>query len=248
MNIMPTAKSHTIRCPKCGYALPQQASTVYTCPVIGCNTVFDVQNLPLFHPDPERQNLVVGAVSAPGNGTSGTLSFGRNEKGEIIVVGVNGTPTTVTVPEMVNGCAVMGIGPRAFANQPQLRRVTLPDTVCTIDEEAFTGCAKLESVTFGKGLTLLDKGCFSDCPLLDAVTLPAKVNEIGRDAFARCTSLAYVELQGKVEVIRDGAFELCESLSTLRYGQRPARVAAGAFTGCYSLPQNVQDDLFSCAQ
>lgn len=246
MNIMPTAQIRQIRCPKCGNSfLPEHKPGMLTvCPVVGCNTAFDPDNLPDFPPDPERMNLVPGARTGMGDAPS-PLNFGRNEAGEFIVTGVNGTHTSITVPGMVNGRAVMGIAPRAFADQTTLRRVTLPDTVTTIGEEAFAGCYNLESVTFGKGLTLLDMGCFRDCERLDSITLPGKVEEIGRDAFARCTALFQVEITSKIRVIRDGAFAMCGELSSFTWTTRPQRVAPGAFAGCYVLPQSVQDELFS---
>lgn len=248
MNILPTAQFRQTRCPKCGCSVLPEANPVtkmIICPTVGCNNAFNPDELPTFYPDPPRMNLVAGAVAAQADGSAGPLNFGRNEAGEIIVTGVNGSPTTITVPNMVNGRAVMGIGPGAFAEQTQLRRVTLPDTVATIGENAFSGCVSLESVTFGKGLRLLDMGCFRDCQTLDYVSLPAKVEEIGRDAFAQCTSLARVDLNGEVKVIRDNAFGLCEQLSSFNYPTRPQRIASGAFSACYALPQSVQDDFFN---
>lgn len=247
MNIMPTAQIRQIRCLKCGNSfLPQRIpGALIVCPVVGCNNAFDPDNLPEVFPDPPRMNMVAGAVAGQADGSASPLVFGRSDTGDIIVTGVNGSPSTLDVPAMVNGRAVMGVGPRAFQDQTALRRVTLPDTVAFIGEDAFAGCLALESVTFGAGLTLLDMGCFRDCESLDYVALPAKVQEIGRDAFARCSCLAEVSLGGEVKVIRDGAFSLCEQLSVFTYPTRPQRVASGAFSGCYALPQSVQDALFS---
>lgn len=246
MNILPTARQQQLRCPHCGNSFFPQGMTglLMMCPVIGCNNVFDPNDMPAVYPDPDRQNVVTGAVSSQGTGAASPLLYGRNDAGEIIVSGVEGSPTALTIPASVNGRAVMEIGPRAFADQTQLRRITLPDTVVIIGEEAFAGCTELESVTFGKGLTLLDKGCFRDCAVLDSVILPAKLREIGRDAFARCSSLAQVTLTGQAEVIRDGAFCLCDMLTDITWPSRPSRIAASAFSGCYALPQQLQDELF----
>lgn len=250
MNILPTAQVRQLRCPRCGNSvLPQHTPGMkIVCPIVGCNGIFDPDNMPSFYPDPPRMNLVTGAVAGQADGSASPLNFGRNESGEIIVTGVNGSPSVIDIPTSVNGRAVMGIGPRAFADQTALRRVTLPDTVVTIGEDAFAGCVSLESVTFGTGLRILDMGCFRDCASLDYVSLPARVEEIGRDAFAQCTSLAEVELNGPVKVIRDNAFGLCEQLSIFKYPERPQRIAPGAFSACYMLPQSVQDDLFPNGQ
>lgn len=250
MKILPTAQTRQLCCPRCGNTFfPEGAGAfMVICPVIGCGNAFQPAELENFLPPPARQNMVSGAAATLGDGSISPLTFGRNDMGEMIVTGVSGAPASVTVPAMVNGLAVMGVGPRAFAGQKQLRRVTLPDTVSVIDVEAFADCEALQSVTFGKGLTLLDNGCFSGCTTLDSVVIPAKVTEIGRDAFAGCISLAQVELLGAVQVIRDGAFAGCSELAVFNYPARPVRIAPGAFAGCYVLPQKVQADFYSSGQ
>ena len=250
MKILSTAQTRQICCPRCGNTFfpDGTGALMIICPVIGCGHAFQLADLDKFLPPPARQNMVTGATATLGDGTISPLTFGRNDMGEMIVTGVSGSPTAITVPAMVNGLAVMGIGPRAFAGQTQLRRVTLPDTVAVIDVGAFAGCEALQSVSFGKGLTLLDNECFSGCTSLDSVIIPAKVTEIGRDAFAGCISLAQVEVLGAVEVIRDGAFAGCSELSVFNYSVRPVRIAPGAFAGCYLLPQKAQADFYSSGQ
>ena len=245
MKILSSAREQEFRCPRCGntYFPNGTGGLVVICPAIGCQYPINPAQMPVMLPDPETPDFIAGAAVPQANGSADPLLYGRDVQGEMSVTGVQGAPTVVTIPASVNGRAVMGIAPRAFAAQGQLRRVTLPDTVAVIGEAAFEGCAELESVTFGKGLTLLDRACFRDCATLDSVTLPEKLREIGRDAFSGCTTLEVVKLQGQVEVIRDGAFAMCASLMRFTYPVRPDRVAASAFAGCYGLPQAVQDEL-----
>ncbi len=236
MKIIDTVQIRRIRCPGCGYEFKAGELTgmMLQCPVIGCNTVS--KNPPDVLPDPDPGRDMVDALA-------GGLRFTRNATGTYTLTSVRGAPDEVTVPESVNGMAVTGIGPKAFAAQVQLRRVTLPDTVATIGMDAFAGCTELDTVVFGKGLTLLDQGCFRGCTKLDFVVLPAKVEEIGRDAFAGCESLVQVELQGQVKRIRDGAFSLCIQLRSFRCAARPVTAVDGAFAGCYQLPQEVRDQI-----
>ena len=250
MKILPTAQNLHISCPRCGNTVfPDGTGNVLIlCPVIGCGHSFRLTDLAGYLQPPAQQNLESGATVLQGDGSVSPLKFGRNDMGEFIVTGVSGSPTSITVPAMVNGLAVMGIGPGAFKDQAQLRRVTLPDTVSVIDVEAFAGCTALQSVTFGKGLTLLDNQCFQGCTALDSVIIPAKVTEIGTDAFAGCIHLTHVELLGQVHLIRDGAFCGCSELAVFTYPARPARVDPGAFAACYALPQTVQEELFSSNQ
>lgn len=245
MQILSTAHTPTPRCLCCGYAFRPQELTglTVTCPVIGCYSVFDREELDQVLPPPQKQNIAAGVTTRQPDGAPCEVFYGRDGNGEIIVTGVSGNPTNLNIEECVGGRAVMGIAPGAFANKTSLRRITLPDTVSLVGENAFAGCTALEQVTFGKGLTLLDKGCFRNCTSLDSVTLPARLQEIGRDAFANCEALEQVVLLGQVQVIRDGAFAFCIRLSDLTYPEKPRRVASGAFVACYALPQSLQDQL-----
>lgn len=237
MIIHEPVQNQVLRCPRCGNKdfsdVAQNAP--FICPVIGCGCVIDPNNMPIVIPDPERQlpNAGLQDQSNPG----GSLIYDRDENGDVIVKGVYGEPSVITIPTMFNGRAVMGIAPRAFAKLPTLRRITLPDTVTVIGEDAFADCRELESITFGAGLTLLDRGCLRGCSALYEVTLPEKLREIGREAFADCTQLEAVTLGGSVQIIRDNAFSMCTSLSRLTFARRPAHIAVTAFSGCYSFDE-----------
>lgn len=250
IHVLPTARIRQLRCPRCGNSFFPQGTSAppIECPVVGCNTAFDPDKLPTFHPDEPRKNFLIGTATLHGQPVSTPLLFGRNEPGEIIVTGVEGNPDNLVIPDGFNGRAVMGVGPGALRNQAQLHQVTLPDTVARIGEEAFAGCTALESVTFGSGLEQLDTACFRGCTALGSVTLPDKVASIGREAFAGCTSLTKATLPGQLQDIRDGVFLQCEQLMELICPARPALVAPAAFAGCYALPQEVQDALFTNPQ
>ena len=62
------------------------------------------------------------------------------------------------MPETWQGQPVTGIGPYAFANQTQLRRVTLPKSISSIDNHAFYNCSSLEQLTLLKGVDSVGNG------------------------------------------------------------------------------------------
>ena len=68
-----------------------------------------------------------------------------------------------TVPETWQGQPVTGIGPYAFANQTQLRRVTLPKFISSIDNHAFYNCSSLEQLTLLKGVDSVGNGVLTNC-------------------------------------------------------------------------------------
>lgn len=241
MNILESASKQDVRCPRCGNrdfpgGIP---NAPFSCPVIGCNYTIDPEHMPLMLPDPQ-----CGVVPQAGQDPSDPLIYDRDAKGELYVKGVYGDPETVTVPTMVNGRAVMSIGPHAFEGKKNLRRVTLPDTVAVVGEDAFCDCTDLESITFGTGLKLLDRGCLRGCSALMSVVLPDGLLEIGREAFANCGGLEHVSMGGHVQTIRDNAFLMCASLSRLSFVKAPVHTAVTAFAGCYSLDPSVEEALF----
>lgn len=131
--------------------------------------------------------------------------------GGIVVKGYQGDPTTLEVPETIDGKTVVAIGESAFAAQKRLREVILPGTVTTIEEaafadceslesveapgvtvirtEAFQGCAELKEASFSHQLTVVEDRAFQGCGKFRSLVAPATLTEIGTDAFAGCGNL-----------------------------------------------------------
>ena len=59
------------------------------------------------------------------------------EDGSVTITAYTGQAETVTVPAMIGGNPVNTIGTGAFASNPAVKRVNLPDTVTVIEEGAF---------------------------------------------------------------------------------------------------------------
>lgn len=81
---------------------------------------------------------------------------------------------------------------RAFAENDELKEVTIPSTIKEIGVEAFAHCTSLKKVLFVPG-----------------------VKKINKYAFAHCTSLKKIEIPSTVKEICSGAFFLCENLDEL---------------------------------
>ena len=76
-----------------------------------------------------------------------------------------------TVPETWQGQPVIGIGKYAFANQTQLRRVTLPKHINSIDNHAFYNCSNLEQLTLLKGVDSVGNGVLTNCRSLHQISV-----------------------------------------------------------------------------
>lgn len=95
-----------------------------------------------------------------------------------------------SIKEVVIGEHIKNIGAKAFADLPELTKVTFKDDI-TIAEEAFTGCEKLETVTF------------------------CKKAAIGEKAFAGCTSLKEISF-ADANCSADNSFDGCEALAEFK--------------------------------
>jgi len=74
------------------------------------------------------------------------------------------------IPETINGLPVVEIGRYAFAGNPHITSVTIPDSVTYIGFGAFECCENLKSVEFGEGIEYVETEAFYGCSSLEHVT------------------------------------------------------------------------------
>lgn len=106
---------------------------------------------------------------------------------------------TITAGENINGIS---------GKKPNLRVVTLPNTLKTIGVGAFRELTKLESID-----------------------IPDSVTTIGKNAFYGCTTLATVKFPSSLESIGDNAFENCEKLTSFIAPSQLKTIGYRAFAG-----------------
>ncbi len=71
----------------------------------------------------------------------------------------HGSDGTISVPAVIAGRKVQGIGWGAFKDCSSLNSITLPEGLVSIDEIAFYGCSSLSSVILPEGLVRI--GCYT---------------------------------------------------------------------------------------
>ncbi len=98
---------------------------------------------------------------------------------------------TYTIPE-----GVETIRSKAFYKCYELREITLPSTLKSIEEMAFFRCS-LDELTLPDGMTFIGKDAFSYCTAIEELTIPATVTQIDEYAFYNCTSLKNLTMLGK---------------------------------------------------
>jgi hypothetical protein len=182
--------------------------------------------------------------------------------GTITVTAYTGPPTNaVTIPDMIDGMPVTGIGNNLFNGATGLKSVTLPESLNSIGDGAFGGCQAMTncnipaSVTsigngaFGDdyGLTLVTIGnsitnigtignnAFQDCTNLTSVTIGNSVTSLGIQAFFNCTRLTSVTIGNGVTNIGTLEFEYCYNLTSITIGDSVSSIGQDAFSECFSL-------------
>lgn len=109
------------------------------------------------------------------------------------------------------------IGKYAFCTCNNLKRLTLPKDITSIEQSAFFGCSGLTSITIPSSVTAIGKWSFYDCSSLTSIELPNSTTTIDESAFQNCTSLASVTLTSNLTSIESYAFIGCSQLKDVRY-------------------------------
>ncbi len=112
------------------------------------------------------------------------------------------TGKDVSIPEThSDGLPITAIGPNAFAGS-DIRSVTLPKTITSINENAFMGCRNLSKVTsHSTAINLIGKNAFADTPYVRPGSSGDWEN--GILYLGNCVVIADEDLCGDV-IVRDG--------------------------------------------
>jgi len=153
-------------------------------------------------------------VFAAATGTYGNLVYFDNGK-TVTITGYTGDPTTVTIPESINGRVVSSIGRSAFAGCIRLAEVNIPNSIISIGESAFARCYSLNEVNIPDSVTSIGEWAFDSCIGLTVIIIPDSVTSIGDYAFYTCSSLINVYIPGSVETIGYSVFHYCDSLASI---------------------------------
>lgn len=158
--------------------------------------------------------------------------------GRAEVIGWEGEPETLTIPDEINGVPVTAIRDNAFYKCSSLKQIFLPDTLlhmghhcfydCTSLEYAelpdslvdigmgcFSGCSAMTHISLPDSISIIPDSCFRDCTLLETVSIPQNVTSIEKFAFSGCSSMTGVSLSGRLLNIGDYAFFDCKELKSI---------------------------------
>lgn len=162
------------------------------------------------------------------------FSFTTNN-GAITIMGYTGPGVAVTIPAIITGLPVTGMGDSAFRDRFDVTSVTIPDSVTNLGNWVFGDCHSLTNVTIGNSVIRIGGHAFSNCTNLTSVTIPDSVTSIEPYAFSRCISLTNVTIGNSVTSISYGAFVHCISLTSVTIPDSVIDIGQFAFEWCYGL-------------
>ena len=149
------------------------------------------------------------------------LSDGTLEIAEI------GDKDTVVIPESYNNRKVTTIGKSAF-RMSDVKSITLPDTVTTIQDYAFAFAKELENINIPEGVTTIGKNAFNGCTSLSYVQLPESLTSIEMYAFDG-SGLETISLPINLQKIEEYAFAECPALEDVVFDCNNVQIDDTAF-------------------
>lgn len=149
----------------------------------------------------------------------------------------NPTISRITLPE-----GLISIGNRAFAELGNLNReIILPSTLKHIGNAAFQGY-KPDSITLPDGLETMDDNIFSGSNLVK-IEVPDTVTKLGATAFAGSEALQEVKLSSNLSSLYWGLFHGCIALKEVIIPSGVQAIDSKVFGGCKDVVIHVPDSL-----
>ena len=166
--------------------------------------------------------------------TSEGLIFTLKSDDTYEVTGYTGTDLIISLQEVYNGKAVTSIGNSAFGGK-DITKLTMPDSITSIEERAFMDCTQLVEIILSTNLTFIGKQAFSDCQSLVSIDIPNLVTDIADHTFMRCYDLTTISLPSSLLSIGESVFWDCRSLVEIEIPENLISIGDEAFGRCPAL-------------
>lgn len=141
--------------------------------------------------------------------------------------------------------SLVHLGDRAFSGNDELRKVTIPASLTSIEGNVFPFCHYLEEIIVDANNPKYDSR--DNCnAIIETETntlimgcrttfLPYSVEVIGREAFAGAGMLTSIDIVGQVNTIGEYAFRDCTYLSDVIIGDHVETIGSRAFYSDYNI-------------
>lgn len=166
---------------------------------------------------------------------SGDYAYEMVDEDSIQITNYNGSEIDLVIPSQIDGYSVVKIGYGAFAECKSIQKVTLPETLRTIDYYAFSQCTQLQEIQLPNSLISIGRYAFAGCHSLKQISVPEKIKSLGYGVFFDCIALEQVNLPEGMESIGGIAFGSCRSLQEIKLPSTLVSIEGNAFNDCTSL-------------
>jgi len=114
-----------------------------------------------------------------------------------------------------------------------------------IGQYAFCLCYNLKEITIPQHIQTINNNTFAQCTSLSNIIIPKLVTNIGNQVFSGCYSLSFLIIPNNIATIGTYAFNNCYSLTKFVVSKDVANIPASAFTNCccmkiYDFSQHTQ--------
>ena len=176
--------------------------------------------------------VLAGGISCSAVSETDGGIFYSIEDGEATVEGFNAAGTVMDIPETIEGCPVKYIADAACRGNKAITEVRIPSSVTAVGEYAFAECPNLLKVSFADGAEKIGFSAFRDCSALMSVTLPGTLISIEDCGFYGCVMLGKLSVPESLIEIGVDVFMGCERLR-LEVGNN---AVAAEYAAKYDIP------------
>ena len=157
-----------------------------------------------------------------------------------------GNDSIIRIPDGITEISGTSGEPGPFANNENLIKVILPNSLKNIGYLAFSRCKNLQQIKIPRNVLEIGALAFEKCEKLTTIKLPNCVRKIGSYAFAECRALRKFTIPYGVKEIAMSTFSNCVNLSNLIIPNGVTKISKYAFLNCYRLthitiPNSVRD-------
>lgn len=166
---------------------------------------------------------------------SGDWGYGLDSDGNAVITDYYGNDDEIVLDDQIDGHTIIALGRsrngRLFQNYQTLKKITLPDTIISLDH-AFVDCDQLSEIILPNHLKEIGDYSFFECSALVTIDLPATVEVIGEKAFSRC-GLPAINLPQSLKAIKKEAFAE-SSLENIVLPKGLEKLDSSAFRDCHN--------------
>ena len=192
------------------------------------------ENLEVVQTDGENYSLVTTF------GTDGDFRTVTTKNGVTYLYEYVGTNSEVDLTGYTNLYAGL------FANNNNIRKVTIGEGTTTIADNMFIYCYNLNTVEMPTTITKIGKYAFSHAMNIEDVNISDLTNlsDLGAYSFELCTKINDFEISANVTEIKEGVFRGCFGLTTIKLNEGLTKIGQFAFqstklSASFTLPSTV---------